>query len=124
MTSRWARWGPRIAAVWALGFAAVHAWWAVAGAPRWIVLGPGLFMGAGFTGYFGIGGMIAWAADANMDGRPLWWAVMVLPGYTVWGMGLLGAAISYFNMTKPECRSRGPVVPTAFTDLSRTSTPA
>jgi hypothetical protein len=91
---------------------------------RWIVLGPGLFMGAGFTGYFGIGAMIAWAADANMDGRPLWWTVMVLPGYTVWGLGLLGAAISYFNLTKPECRSRGPVVPTAFADLSRTSAPA
>jgi hypothetical protein len=138
MTSRWARLGPPIAAVWALGFAAVHAWWAVAGAPRfappgesffpggrvpvvlallaavvamligsgddrdrgprgrWLLAGAGWLAGAGmiaysfmfwasFTGYFGIGGMIAWAADANMDGRPLWWAVMVLPGYTVSG---------------------------------------
>lgn len=97
------RWG-RIWPGWVLGLAGRPV-------PRWVVLGPALFMGAGLAGYFGIAGMTAWATG-NLDG-PLWWLVLVLPGYTVWGLGLLAAAISYVSLTKPECPLRGPVASTA-----------
>ena len=99
LVHRWGRIWPR----WVLGLAGREV-------PRWLVLGPALFMGAGLTGYFGIGATIAWATSNNIEG-PLWWLVMVIPGYAVWGLGLLVAAISYFSLTKPECPSRGPIRP-------------
>ncbi|MEV7988749.1 hypothetical protein [Micromonospora sp. NPDC085948] len=78
--------------------------------PRWLVAGPGLFVGAGLTTYFGIAGMTAWATGDNVDG-PAWFLAVVLPAYTLWGLGLLVAAGSYLSLTKPECT------------LSRTSAP-
>jgi len=77
-------------------------WLAGSSVPRWVVLGPALFIGAGLTGYFGIGGMTAWATGNNLDG-PLWALLMVLPTYTFWGVGLLVAAVSYSALTKPPC---------------------
>lgn len=99
LVHRWGRIWPR----WVLGLAGREV-------PRWLVLGPALFMGAGMAGYFGIGGMTAWATGDNVDG-PLWWLLLVLPGYTVWGLGLLVAAVSYVGLTNPECPSRGLVQP-------------
>ncbi|MET7862938.1 hypothetical protein [Micromonospora taraxaci] len=72
------------------------------GVPRWLVLGPGYFVGAGLTGYFGVGGMTAWATGDNVDGAA-WFLAVVLPAYTVWGVGLLVAASSYVSLTKPTC---------------------
>ncbi|MDH2426404.1 hypothetical protein [Sphaerisporangium sp. TRM90804] len=70
--------------------------------PRWLVAGPGFFVGAGLTTYFGIGGMTAWATGDNVDGAT-WFLAVVLPAYTLWGLGLLVAATSYFTLTRPEC---------------------
>jgi hypothetical protein len=89
--------------------------------PRWIVLGPALFVGAGLNGYFGIGGMTAWATGNNVDGSS-WFLLVVLPAYTVWGLGLLVAAVSYFGLTKPECPARGPVASTTPAVLGRPRT--
>ncbi|HEY6737563.1 MAG TPA: hypothetical protein VI076_01835 [Actinopolymorphaceae bacterium] len=85
-------------------------WWVgpLAGrnVPRWIVLVPALFIGAGLTGYFGVGSIAA-----SLQGRvhidyPLWWIVAVFGGYVLWGVGLLVASASYLILTKPECPSR------------------
>lgn len=37
------------------------------------------------------------------DHHPLWWTLMVIPGYTLWGAGLLVAAVSYLTLTRPAC---------------------
>lgn len=79
--------------------------------PRWLVLGPALFIGAGLVGYFGIAGMVAWATGDNVDGS-LWYLALVFPGYTAWGLGLLVSSVSYFSLTKPECPLRRPVAAT------------
>ncbi|MCO1597057.1 hypothetical protein M8C17_18030 [Micromonospora sp. RHAY321] len=70
--------------------------------PRWLVAGPGFFVGAGLTTYFGIGGMTAWATGNNVSGAT-WFLAVVLPAYTLWGLGLLVAATSYLSLTRPEC---------------------
>jgi hypothetical protein len=96
LVHRWGRIWPR----WVLPLAGRNV-------PRWIVLGPALFMGVGLTTYFGIGGMTAWITGSNVDG-PAWFLWVVLPAYTMWGLGLLVAASSYFNLTRPECPTRAP----------------
>lgn len=88
---RWGRIWPR----WVPPLAGRHV-------PRWLVLGPALFVGAGLAGYFGVAGMIAWATGDNVDG-PLWYLALVFPGYTAWGLGLLVSSVSYFSLTRPEC---------------------
>ncbi|MFG1841588.1 hypothetical protein ACGFH8_24565 [Micromonospora sp. NPDC049175] len=75
--------------------------------PRWLVAGPGFFLGAGLTTYFGIGGMTAWATGNNVDGAG-WFLAVVLPAYTLWGLGLLVATSSYVSQTKPECPLNAP----------------
>lgn len=70
--------------------------------PRWLVLAPALFLGAGLVGYFGVGATSELLIRGSF-GEPLWWLIMVVPGYIVWGIGLLIAAASYFMMTKPVC---------------------
>ncbi|MGC5288543.1 hypothetical protein [Micromonospora sp. DT231] len=77
------------------------------GVPRWLVAGPGFFLGAGLTTYFGIGGMTAWATGNNVDGAG-WFLAVVLPAYTLWGLGLLVATSSYVSQTKPECPLNAP----------------
>jgi hypothetical protein len=70
--------------------------------PRWLVLGTGLFVGASLTAYFGIAGMTAWIrGDFGDASLPLF---LEMVGYTLWGIGLLIAAASYFAMTRPPCR--------------------
>jgi hypothetical protein len=74
--------------------------------PRWLVLGTGLFFGASLTAYFGIAGMIAWIrGDFGGAFLPL---LLEMGGYTLWGVGLLVAAASYFALTRPPCP---PMVP-------------
>jgi hypothetical protein len=60
--------------------------------PRWLVLGPALFVGAGLLAYFGVGGFGAMAAGRVPADRD---AQLMIGGYTVWGVGLLGAAAAY-----------------------------
>jgi hypothetical protein len=69
--------------------------------PRWLVLGTGLFMGASLTAYFGIAGMIAWIlGEFGGSFVPL---MLEMGGYTIWGVGLLVSATSYFALTRPPC---------------------
>ncbi|MDA2804371.1 hypothetical protein [Nocardiopsis suaedae] len=64
--------------------------------PRWLVLGPGLFMGAGLVAYFGIGGFGAIVTGLQPIDRPV---VLMVGGYTAWGLGLLVASTSYARLT-------------------------
>lgn len=82
--------------------------WAGRAVPRWLVLGPGVFMGAGLCAYFGVGGISAMAVGATPAG-PV--TVLEIGGYTVWGVGLLVASASYQRLTRPECR--GAPIPVA-----------
>jgi hypothetical protein len=76
------------------------------GVPRWLVLGPALFVGAGLTGYFGVAGMTAWfLGKGNLAQAPVWKVSMEMFGYTLWGVGLLVAAMSYYSLTRPPCPS-------------------
>ncbi|MEU4426805.1 hypothetical protein AB0F81_39805 [Actinoplanes sp. NPDC024001] len=69
--------------------------------PRWLVLGTGLFVGASLTAYFGVAGMTAWIrGDLGGPFLPL---LLEMGGYTLWGVGLLVAAASYFALTRPPC---------------------
>jgi hypothetical protein len=69
--------------------------------PRWLVLGTALFVGASLTAYFGIAGMTAWIrGDFGGAFLPL---LLEMGGYTLWGIGLLVAAASYYAMTQPPC---------------------
>ncbi|MEV6600718.1 hypothetical protein AB0M36_28280 [Actinoplanes sp. NPDC051346] len=70
--------------------------------PRWLVLGPGLFVGAGLTVYFGIAGMTAWIRGDT--GGPFLPLLLDMGGYTLWGTGLLVACASYAALTRPPCR--------------------
>ena len=69
--------------------------------PRWLVLGVGLFMGAGLTAYFGVAGMTAWMRGDF--GGPFLPLLLEMGGYTLWGVGLLVASASYFTLTRAPC---------------------
>ncbi|MFY1689414.1 hypothetical protein [Plantactinospora sp. WMMB782] len=69
--------------------------------PRWLVLGTGLFIGSSLTAYFGIAGTTAWIRG-DLAGPPLR-LLLEMGGYTLWGVGLLVAAASYFALTRPPC---------------------
>jgi hypothetical protein len=69
--------------------------------PRWLVLGVGLFMGAGLTAYFGIVGVSAWIRGEF--GGPFLPLLLEIGGYTLWGVGLLVASASYFRLTRRPC---------------------
>ena len=78
--------------------------------PRWLPLGPAVFLSIGITAYFGIGlgGMVVdaiqgkSAASGPFSAGFFWVAV---PSYVVWGIGLGLAAVSYARLTRPVCRS-------------------
>lgn len=91
LVHRWGRIWPR----WVLPFAGRDV-------PRWVVLVPGLFMGAGLTTYFGLAGISSMVQDGLGSTYPLWWGFAVIGGYTVWGVGLLVASLSYYLLTKPS----------------------
>ncbi|GAA3797019.1 hypothetical protein GCM10022226_15510 [Sphaerisporangium flaviroseum] len=80
--------------------------------PRWLVLGPAFFVGAGLAGYFGVAGMTAWLlGKGNLAQAPVWKVSMEMFGYTLWGLGLLAAAMAYYGVTRPECPSPGLAIP-------------
>ncbi|WP_232662450.1 hypothetical protein [Pseudonocardia sp. TRM90224] len=95
-----------------LPLALVHRWgriwpsWVVPLAgrdvPRWLVLGPGVFMGAGLCAYFGGGGVIAMLTGATSTGAVI---AVEIGGYVAWGVALLVASLSYHRATKPPCAS-------------------
>jgi hypothetical protein len=60
--------------------------------PRWLLLGPALVVGFGLVAYFGFGGFGAMAAGRVPADRD---ALLMIGGYTAWGVGLLGAAAAY-----------------------------
>lgn len=70
--------------------------------PRWLILGPGPFMGAGLVAYFGLGGFGAVVAGLRPADFP---AVVVINGYTAWGLGLLVASVSYARLTSTPVRA-------------------
>ena len=59
-------------------------------------------VGGGLAGYFGIVGVTE-ILRGGLGEYGLGWTLTVIPGYTVWGVGLLVAATSYAIMTKPPC---------------------
>lgn len=89
LVHRWGRIWPR----WVLPFAGRNV-------PRWLVIVPALLVGGGMTGYFGLAGIHS-TITQGVGVYPVWWAFAVIGGYTVWGVGLLVAALSYYLLTKP-----------------------
>ncbi|THV35621.1 hypothetical protein [Glycomyces buryatensis] len=97
------RWGliwPR----WVLGLAGSRV-------PRWLVLGPALFIAGGMTAYFGFQqldliGMLFTGWDVDTGGSPyspaFFW--VSIPAYTVWGLGIGVAAIARLRQTRPQCK--------------------
>jgi hypothetical protein len=76
--------------------------------PRWIVLVPAFTVGGGLTAYFGLVGGTYTALGNFGSEFPLWWTLTVIPGYTVWGIGLLVAGVFYLGATKPSCSEMSP----------------
>jgi hypothetical protein len=60
--------------------------------PRPLLLGPALVVGTGLVAYFGVGGFGALAAGRVPADRD---ALLMIGGYTAWGIGLLGAAAGH-----------------------------
>ncbi|MGC5010742.1 hypothetical protein ACLQ2R_08265 [Streptosporangium sp. DT93] len=90
--------------------------------PRWLVLGPALFVGASLVGYFGVAGMAAWVLGrGNLARAPVWKLSMEMVGYTAWGLGLLAAAMSYHGLTRTHCPSWLTVPSLAVSRVPRTS---
>ena len=77
--------------------------------PRWLVLGPGLGLGAGMSAYFGftlvtmVVSTLAGTAAFADGSLPLWFWWVAVPGYLVWGLGLGVAALGYRQLTRPVC---------------------
>jgi hypothetical protein len=60
--------------------------------PRWLLLGPAVVVGLGLLAYFGVGGIGA-LVTGRTPADPA--AVLMIGGYTVWGVGLLAAAAAH-----------------------------
>jgi hypothetical protein len=69
-------------------------------------------IGGGLTVYFGVS-MVAFAAgmlrpsNQNTGTLPLAFFLVAMPAYWVWGLGLVVAAIAYYQVTRPQCRVCG-----------------
>lgn len=74
--------------------------------PRLLVLGPGLLLAVGLLAYFGIGGIGALLTGATPSEPAAW---LMIGGYTVWGLGLLAAAVGYARLTDPVAARCVPV---------------
>ena len=94
-----------------LPLALVHPWGRRV--PRWLPLGPAFAIGGGLTVYFGVG-LVAiaaatlhatWRRDAGSPPLAFFWVAM--PAYEMWGLGLLAAAVAYYQVTRPPCRVCG-----------------
>ena len=81
--------------------------------PRWLPLGPALVIGCLMTVYFGLTMVIVIANTLTGAWRdrfgslPLAFFWIAVPGYLLWGVGLLVAAIGYYQVTRPPCRVCG-----------------
>jgi hypothetical protein len=100
------RWGliwPR----WVLGLAGHRV-------PRWLVLGPAVFIAGGMIAYFGLQQVqlianLFTGTVIDDEGTPygqafLWIAI---PAYTVWGLGLGVATAARLHQTRPACKRCG-----------------
>lgn len=100
------RWGlvwPR----WVLGLAGRRV-------PRWLVLGPALFVAGGMTVYFGFQQVqlivnLFTGAELDTEGTPYGLAFFwtAIPAYTVWGLGIGVAALARLRQTRPDCKRCG-----------------
>jgi hypothetical protein len=81
--------------------------------PRWMLLLPGLGLGAGITAYFGVGllqmvGNVIQGEPAYGDvGLPEAFFWVAVPAYLVWGVGLTLAAYGYYLRTRKPCKGCG-----------------
>jgi hypothetical protein len=93
--------------------------------PRWLLLGPGVFIGVGMTMYFGVtlAQFLVAGVPVNQSYPAAFWWVTV-PAYFVWGVGLCVAVVSYWRITRPPCRTcgRGQRSPSRRGDASTSST--
>jgi hypothetical protein len=81
--------------------------------PRWLLLGPAFAIAGALTAYFGVTLVTLAAATLNgtwvqMTGSlPLAFFWVAVPAYLLWGLGLGGAALGYYQVTRPACRVCG-----------------
>jgi hypothetical protein len=81
--------------------------------PRWMLILPGLGLGAGITAYFGVGllqmiGNVIQGKPAYDDvGLPEAFFWVAVPAYLLWGVGLTLAAYGYHRRTRNPCKGCG-----------------
>jgi len=81
--------------------------------PRWMLLLPGIGLGAGITAYFGVG-LLQMIANV-LQGKPAYDDVglpesffwVAVPAYLVWGVSLSIAAYGYYRRTRKPCKGCG-----------------
>lgn len=81
--------------------------------PRWMLLVPGVGLGAGITAYFGVG-LLQMIANA-LQGKPAYGDLVLpdsffwvaVPAYLVWGVALTVAAYGYYLRTRKPCKGCG-----------------
>jgi hypothetical protein len=81
--------------------------------PRWMLLLPGVGLGAGISAYFGVGllQMIANVIQGKPGyddiGLPQAFFWVAVPAYLLWGVGLSLAAAGYHRRTRNPCKGCG-----------------
>lgn len=81
--------------------------------PRWLLLVPAFGIGVGLTAYFGMtmvllaGQTVSGSWDQSAGSLPLAFFWVAVPAYLAWGLGLGGAALGYYRVTRPACRVCG-----------------
>ncbi|MGY4771112.1 hypothetical protein ACXC9Q_29745 [Kribbella sp. CWNU-51] len=81
--------------------------------PRWMLILPGLGLGAGITAYFGVG-LLQMIANV-IQGKPAYDDIglpeaffwVAVPAYLLWGVGLTLAAYGYHRRTRKPCKGCG-----------------
>ncbi|GAA4218678.1 hypothetical protein FHR32_004546 [Streptosporangium album] len=75
--------------------------------PRWLVAGPGFGIAGALIAYFGVGltQIVAETIDGTLEEAAFMW--VAVPAYTVWGIGLAVASVSYHRITRPPCTGCG-----------------
>jgi hypothetical protein len=77
--------------------------------PRWLVLGPGLFVGVGMTVYFVTTAfsLLTEGFEATSGGLSATFMAVSVTAYLVWGVCTCIAAASYRERSRPPCRVCG-----------------
>jgi hypothetical protein len=77
--------------------------------PRWLVLGPGLFVGVGMTVYFATTALalLTEGFEATSGGLSASFMAVSVTAYLVWGVCTCVAAASYRERSRPPCRVCG-----------------